>query len=198
MGKIHYGIKKAGYATIDMTDPNAPVFSTPIALPGAINASGTVEESTNKIYADDVVHCITRGAKVRELEVTFIQLTRQYVVDCLGAYENANGMQTDTGTPKRHCFFFVTTDYDCGTGVETPSLHYFYDCLGQRPGIDTKTKEEEVEANEIVFSYECVDSVVAKDDLGRPVQYGIIVRDETNATMFDNFMNEIILPTTEI
>ena len=63
---------------------------------------------------------------------------------------------------------------------------------------DLFTDEEEVEAGEIEINYECMESDFVVDDNGVAVQYAYITRNEENAAVYDTFMTNVLLPTTEM
>lgn len=196
MGKIIHGNKNFGYAEI-LTDGENPTFGTPVMIPGMVNAEIEVEQDTKKIYGDDKVHCLIKGAKVRTATVNFRNIPETYA-EYLGFKINNNGMLTDTGKFPNHCIFFETTEENCETGITTPILHYLYSVKGSEPTQESATDEEEIEAAEIEVSYDAGTSTFVVDDDGEYLQYGYIARTEENATLYDTFRSAVILPTTTI
>lgn len=195
--KIIYGNDNFGYALID-TSKETPKFSAPVMLPGMISSKIEVEESSTKIAADNTTFAIIAGAKVRSAEATVTYIPEQYYTECLGYVENANGMITDTGKKKAHCFFFTSTEMDAVTGEETQTLHYIYDVTASEPALETSTAEDEVEAAELTITYESKKSDFVKDDEDKLVGYGRLTRTEQNKTWFDTFKTKVLLPTDKV
>lgn len=195
--KIIYGNDNFGYALID-TSEETPKFSAPVLMPGMKSSTIEVEEGSTKIYADNTTFAIITGEKVRTCEATITYIPESYFINCLGYKANTNGMLTDTGTKKPHCFFFTTKELDAVTGEETQTLHYVYDVTAKEPNLETSTAEEEIEAADLVISYESKRSDFVKDDDGNLVGYARITRTEENKTWFDTFKTKVLLPTDEV
>lgn len=196
MGTIIHGNKNFGFAPIN-DNLGVLSFGTPVMIKGLVEATIEVEQSTTKIYADDQVHCVVKGAKVRTANVSFRNIPKAYAM-FLGFKENENGMLTDTGEFANHCIFFETTEEDCETGAKTPVLHYLYNVKASEPTQESTTDEEEVEAQAIEVEYDAQTSSFVVDDNGNALQYGYIARTAENATLYDTFKSAVILPTSEI
>lgn len=192
--KIIYGNDNFGYALIDLSG-DVPRFGAPHMLLGMKSSKIEVEESSIKVTADNTTFAVLSGAKVRTAEATLVYLPEQYYIDCLGYKTNKNGMVTDTGKKKSHCFFFTSTEYDVSTDEETQTLHYIYDVTASEPALETATVEDEPEAVELTISYESKKSDFVKDDDGKLVGYSRITRTESNKALFDTFKTKVLLPT---
>ena len=192
MGTIVHGNKNFGYAPI--VDG---AFGTPVMLEGGVSADVEIDQSTQKIYADNHAYCTILGAKVRTAKLSYRYIPSAYL-EYLGFKLTANGGLTDTGSHKKHCIFFQTDEYDDETGEDVPVLHYLYSAIGKEPSQSSETDEDEVTAQEFEVEYTCDDSDIAKDSDNKLVQYFKIVRTETNAKLFDKFTTEVILPTSAI
>lgn len=192
MGKIIHGNKNFGYAPINYTG-NTPSFGTPVMIPGLVSVEIEVDQEDTSIYADDVVYCMMKGAKVRTATATFRNIPKEYA-QFLGFKMNDSGMLTDTGVFPSHCIFFMTTEDNCETGTSIPTLHYLYNVKGSEPTQESSTDEDEVEAAEIEVEYSATDSSFVVDDDNNPVQYGYIQRTEENKTIFDAYQTSVVLP----
>jgi len=195
MGKIIHGNKSFGFAPIVAGTPNT--FGTPVMVPGLVETTIEVEQSTNEIYADDHVFCSVKGAKVRTATVSFRNIPAAYA-PYLGFKQNANGSFTDTGTFANHCIFFETEEEDCETGLSTTTLHYLYNVQASEPTRESQTDEEDIEAASIEVSYTANDSSFVVDDAGAYCQYMYITRSSENASLYDTFNSAVILPTDVI
>lgn len=195
--KIIYGNDNFGYALIDSSEETLK-FSAPVLMPGMKSSTIEVEENSTKIHADNTTFAIVTGEKVRTCEATVTYIPESYYTNCLGYKANTNGMLTDTGTKKPHCFFFTTNELDVVTGEETQTLHYVYDVTAKEPKLETATVEDEVEAADLVISYESKRSDFVKDTDGKLVGYARITRTEENKTWFDTFKTKVLLPTDAV
>lgn len=197
MGKIIHGNQSFGYATINTTSPQAPVFTAPVMLPGMVSCEIEVDQEATKIYADNREYFSLLGAKARTATASFRHITTAYA-ELLGFKKNANGVMTDTAAHKPHCIFFETLEADSETGEETRTLHYLYNVTGKEPSFSSATDEDEVEAQEIEVEYECADSSFVKDDDENLVQYAYITRTEQNKNWYDTFKTKVLLPTDSL
>ncbi len=196
MGRIIHGNKNFGYAPI-LSNDGVLSFGTPVMLPGMVSSTIEVEQEATNIYGDDKVYCVVNGAKVRTAEIVLRYINEEYA-QYLGYKLNANGMLTDTGSFPNHCVFFETEEQDCDTGLSTRTLHYLYNVMASTPSKESATDEEEITAEEITVSYSANDSAFVVDDDGNHAQYGYITRTDENAEVYDNFINAVILPTTQL
>ena len=192
MGRIVFGNKNFGYAPI--TDG---AFGTPVMLKGMVSASAEIEQEQTNIFADDTVYCVVEGAKTRSLTATFKYITEAYS-QYLGFKANTNGMLTDTGEKPRHCVFFETEEKDCETGLETRTLHYFYNVKANEPTFESNTTEETIESADLEISYTALESSFVVDDDGKYVSYAKITRTESNKTWYDTFTTTVLLPTDSL
>lgn len=196
MGKIIYGNRNFGYAPI-VAGSGSYSFGAPVMLPGLVSASAEVERNESQVYADDAVYCVLDGAKVRSLTATLKYINEAYSA-FLGFKAHDNGMLTDTGIRASHCVFFETEEKDCETGTSTTTLHYFYNVQANEPALESSTTEEEIESADLAIEYTARQSLFVADKDGAKVAYAKITRTSTNATLYDKFKSEVILPTSTI
>ena len=194
---IIHGNKNFGYAPITSSGDSVITFGTPVLLKGMVGMEIEVEQETSNIYADDIVFCALKGAKVRTATGTFRYITPEYA-QLLGFAKQANGMLTDTGNFPPHCIFFETTEEDCQTGTKAPTLHFLYNVIGSEPSFESATDEDEIEAQEIEVEYNATASSIATDSQGVGVQYAYVTRTEDNATWYDSFKTKVLLPKDSI
>lgn len=195
--KFIYGTENFGYAEIVDT-AGVLSFGEPKFIKHATNASMEVERSDKAIYADNKKVYSAPGRKVRSATMTVLYVPISYRVAALGAIQAANGMTTDSGRPKNHCFFFETREVDTSTSAETRTLHYLYDVLAKEPTLETETEGEEITESSLEIILEAKESAIALDEEGNPVQYGSIIRTDANAALYDSFTTQVILPTDPI
>lgn len=197
MTQIIHGNRGAGYASINLAG-ETPAFGVPVALPGFVSASIETEQSTKKIYADNVVAFVATGARIKTAKATFLSIPESFAVAALGMVKAANGMVTDTGTQNPICFFFIQDAVDPDTNSQTQILHYLYDAKVLEPTRESETDSEEITEQTLELSLECRQSDIATDVNGTAVQYGYIMRTEDNAELFDSYMDGVILPTDTV
>lgn len=196
MGKIIHGNKNFGFAAITDNE-GVKAFTAPTMVPGLVSCSIEVDQDSENVYADDIVYCVAKGAKVRTANASFRYIPASYLT-YLGFKEAANGGYTDTGTFANHAIFFETGGEDCDTGTSARKLHFLYNVKASEPNVDAETDEDSIEPAEIEVEYNAQDSDFVKDADGVSVQYYFIERTEANAALYDSFINAIILPSSEI
>ena len=193
MGQIIHGNKNFGYAPI-VTANDTKSFGTPVLIPGLVSVNAEVEQEDTKIFADNDVWCVAKGAKTRNITATFRNIPAAYA-PFLGFKLQANGGFADTGTFADHCIFFETNGENCEDGSKSRRLHFFYCVKASEPTQESSTDEEEVEAAELEVEYSGQTSDFVVDDDGDAVQYFYLDRTAENATLFDSFTTAVILPT---
>lgn len=196
MGQIIHGNKNFGFVPINTTG-NTPSFGTPTLVPGLVSATIEVEQEDGKVYADDAIFCVAKGAKVRSANVHLRNIPAAYL-PYLGYLAQANGGYADTGTYPVHAIFFETGGENCEDGTTTRRLHFLYAVKASMPTVESTTDEDQIEAADIEVAYTCQDSDIAVDGSGNKVQYFFIDRTDTNAELFDAFTTAIILPTSAV
>ena len=189
---IIHGNRNFGYAPI--VDG---AFGNPVMVSGLVNMTVEVEQETSSIYADNVVFCNVKGAKVRTATAGLRYVPAEYL-EYLGFKQMQNDMLTDTGTYPNHCIFFETTEEDCSTGTVTYTLHYLYNVTGSEPTFESTTDEDEIEAQEIEVEYNAQSSTIALDEDGEGVQYAKITRTDENGAWYDSFKTKVLLPTDSV
>lgn len=197
MGTIIHGNSNFGFAPI-VTESTGGTksFGTPVMLPGMVSATIEVEQSSNDVYADNIVWHNLKGAKVRTATASFRYIPEEYAT-YLGYKKADNGGYSDTGSFATHCIFFETLAED-SDGNEIPRLHFIYAVRASTPTVESNTDEDDVEAAEIEVNYTATASDIALDADGIGVQYFYIDRTTENATLFDTFKSAVILPTSAV
>lgn len=196
MGKVIYGNENLGYAPIINND-GVYSFGTPVMLKGMVSSSAEIEDSDQVVYADNEAYCTLSGNKVTNLTNVLKYIPESYSL-YLGFKQESNGMLVDTGKKPEHCIFFESTEYDCETGEETKTLHYFYNVKAKQPNESTNTTGEEIESVDLSVEYTAKRSKFVLDSEGKRVSYGKITRTEANKSLYDSFTENVILPTSSI
>lgn len=196
MKTIVYGNESFGFAPINASGAQKS-FGTPVMIPGLVSTSAEFAQDSTKIYADDMVWASIKGAKERTLTVGLRYVPASYL-RYLGYVAAANGGYSDSGIYENHCVFYETLEQDTDTGEETKTLHYFYSVKASQPTEESQTTEDTVEAQELEIEYDCIDSDFVVDGEGNSVGYFKITRTEENASLYDTFKTNVILPTANV
>lgn len=137
--KVKFGIEKCYYSVIEISN-GEEVYSTPVALPGAVNlnleSDGADDE---KFYADNIVYYNapgTNGGYSGDLELAYIP--DSFRTDVLGDVTDTNGLLVEDAdaTPKR---FALLAEF---SGDANKTRHVFYNCTAKRPAAGSATIEE--------------------------------------------------------
>ena len=140
--KIKYGLKSVYYAPVSsVSTTGALTYSTPVAMPGAVSLSLSIQGDTNTFYADNIAYwtATANNGYQGDLEMALIPDTfRQNVLgetlDTKGFY-----VEKSSDSTKEFALMFQFE------GDEHATKHLLYRCVASRPEVSGNTKEESIE-----------------------------------------------------
>lgn len=142
--KVVFGLKNVHYAVWNEPVGNTEgSYSTPVAVPGAVNLSLTREGDENKFYADDVVYFATEtnAGYTADLELAYAPAS---MLKALAGYlEDANHviLEDSDAVGKSFALLFEVTSN------ESNDRFVFYNCTLSRPENEASTKTDATEPN---------------------------------------------------
>ncbi len=154
--KINYGLKKVYYAKITEESETGTEYATPVAIPGAVNASLKKNYERTAIPADDdPEYAVAVDNKGYDGEFEFTNLPQSFYTDCLGfEVDESTIKESADGKP---CPFALLFEMD---GDQQKRRHVFYRCMATPPDLDTATKGDRMEAKTTKIS---ISATPAKD-----------------------------------
>ena len=138
--KINYGLSKCFYAVATIHTSGTASYSTPVALPGAINLSLSQEGSTTPNYGDNIVWYETVANNGYSGSLELYNIPKSFESAILGNYVDKYGNYTELADVEP-VHFALLFQFD-GDAHETQ--HIFYNCIASRPDVASQTKEDSI------------------------------------------------------
>lgn len=140
--KIKYGIKSVYYAPVTSeSNEGALTYGTPVAMPGAVSLSLSIQGDTNTFYADNIAYFTSNANNGYQGDLELALIPDAFRTTILGETLDAKGMYVeradDTQTEFALLFQFE--------GDENATRHCLYRCVASRPEVNGSTKEESIE-----------------------------------------------------
>lgn len=139
--KVKYGLKNVYYAKATFDDDNNVTYAAPVRIPGAVSLSLDNNAEIEPWYADDMVYVVLSGAASYEGTLEIALLPESFLVDILHEELDDNGVLAEVdGTEIEH--FALLFEFD---GDKHKTRHCLYNCVANRPSIESETKEDSAE-----------------------------------------------------
>lgn len=185
--KISYGLKNLYFAKVTIGAGGAVSYATPVALPGAKEISLEPTGEANVIWADDVQYVVFPANGGYEGSVTVLDIPQAFYTDILGMTVDDNDVLVESETDVLSQFALIgeTMEYDTADGV-TKKRFVFYNCTAEKAALNSATKEEETEAQELEISL----TAAAATDTG----YVKASCTEDEAAIFADWLTAVYVP----
>lgn len=147
MTKIIYGLKNLHYAPITIGEGGAVTYGKPVAIPGAREMGLDAQGEDTKVYADDTQYVVISVNTGYEGDLTVLKLPDSFYTECLGQKVDANGALVESEDDIKNAFALLG---EFSTESAEKKRFVLYNCIAGRPTFGGSTKEETVEATELV------------------------------------------------
>ena len=87
--KVKFGLKNVHYALLTLGEADAVTFSTPVAIPGAVNLSLDAAGDTSSFYADNMAYFVTAANDGYSGSLEMALIPDSFRKDVLGETEDA-------------------------------------------------------------------------------------------------------------
>lgn len=186
--KVTFGLKKLHVAFLDDSGP-APVWGTPIHIPGVVNFTPEPQGEESTFYADDGPYFTHASNNGYTGELATALIPDVILKDMLGWEIDSNGMlvETTNGTPKEFAMMFEVQ------GDKKNRRAVYYRCKASRPGKEHATKGESVEPSQDTLTL----TILPIEVDGKNIVKGTIELSDANAAVYNGFFNAVTLPGAE-
>lgn len=141
--KVRYGLKNVHYAIVTFGAGGVPSFSTPVAIPGAVEMALSKSGDTYEFYADDGVYFEVADGTIYEGDLTVALIPDSFREDVLNEQADAKNVQFEVeNATKVH--FALLFEF---TGDVNAIRHVLYNCTAVENEIAGTTKGENVEVH---------------------------------------------------
>lgn len=190
MGKVRYGLKNVHYA---VWDPEQKTYGTPKAAPGAVSMTINANGSTSTFRADNVDYATfsSNGGYDGTLELGVAE--DEMLKDLLG-YIESNSMTLEPTDAKASEFALMFEV----AGNELNQRMVFYNCTLSRPNLNANTTNEQITPDTQQMNFKAVGRDLEVAGETRNIVKGTIENTTSNATKYNAFMDNVLLPTASV
>ena len=180
--KVKFNIKNCHYAPVDSDGK----YGTPIAMPGAVNLSLSVQGELSKFYADGIAYYTSSSNGGYEGDLESAMVPDHFRKSVLGETEDGNGVLLENANVQPITFAFGF-EID---GDKKGTKFWFYNCSATRPNTEAATKEDTIEPQTDTITISC-----SPDDNGN---VRVKSTETTNETVLANWFNEVYVPSDDV
>ena len=139
--KIKYGLSNVYYAIGTPGTGNTMTYSTPVAIPGAVNLSLDPQGDSSPFYADNIVYYQGYANTGYEGDLEIALIPDSFKKDVLGMINDGKSVLIeDANAATVH--FALLFQFE---GDVKATKHVLYNCTVARPNVGSATKESSIE-----------------------------------------------------
>ena len=139
--KVKYNLKNAHYALLTFDADGAPVFGTPVPMPGSVSISLDANGEPENFYADGIAYYVINNNMGYDGDLELALIPEGFRTDVLHEKLDANGVLIEDANAELAAFALLF-EFD---GDRKHIRHVLYNCSASRPGIEGKTNEDSKE-----------------------------------------------------
>ena len=139
--KIKYGIKNVYYAKATASADGTLSYSSPVAMPGAVSLSLSIQGDTNPFYADNIIYFTSTANNGYQGDLEMALIPDAFRQNILGETLDAKGfyVERSSDTPSEFALLFQFE------GDDKATKHALYRCVASRPELSGQTKQESID-----------------------------------------------------
>lgn len=184
--KITFGLEQVHIAFRDPNEAAPPEYDAPIAIPGAVRFTPSVEGEEVKFYADNIPYYVVSSNNGYTAELEMALVPDAVLAEMLGWDIDDNGMLVEVADGEPTHFALMGQVL----GDQKNRRFVYYDCIAARPAKEHATKGETIEPAADVLSLTILPIAIS----GTSVVKGVIELGETNESAYNGFFTEVLLP----
>ena len=139
--KIKYGLKSVYYAKATASTDGTLSYASPVAMPGAVSLSLSIQGDTNTFYADNIAYWTSTANNGYQGDLEMALIPDGFKQNILGETLDAKGFYVEKADQKP-AEFALLFQFE---GDDKATKHCLYRCVASRPDVTGSTKEESIE-----------------------------------------------------
>lgn len=184
---VTFGLKNVHIAKL-IENNGEITYDTPFRLPGGVTLQTSKEGATTIFRADDSDYFKKSSNNGYSGSLEVADVIEKFLTDILGQYKDTNGaiIENAEDTISR---FALMCEID---GDKRKRRVVFYDCLAERPAINSKTTPN----GEIEIQTATMDLTISPRKTDKQVKT-VLERSDTNQEVFDAFFDSVYEKDTQ-
>ena len=183
--KVKFNICNVHYAILTIADDGTFSFGTPVPMPGAVSLSLDANGEPSNFYADGYVYYTISNNMGYDGDLELAMVPESFRTDVLKEELDSNNVLIENARVQAENFALLF-EFD---GDVRKIRHVLYNCAASRPGIESQTKEDEVEVKTETLSIKAT-----------PLANGYVkakTGDDTTDAVYQNWYSAVYLPGGE-
>ena len=176
--KVKFGLKNVHYAPVTFSD-GVPSFATPVAIPGAVSLSLSINGEPENFYADDGVFFVINNNMGYEGDLEVALIPENFRTGPLGEVLDANNVLVEQAD-RQLSPFALLFEFD---GDQKHIRHVLYNCTASRPSVEGATKEDTIEVKTETLNIKAA-----------PLPDGVVkarTGDNTDSTVYESWYGSV-------
>ena len=181
--KVKYNLKNVHAAKLSKDEEGNLVYTTPVAIPGAVSISLDAEGDSSPFYADGIVYFRSSSNNGYSGDLEIALIPEWFRVDILKEKLDKNKVLVEKSDVTETEKFALLFEFE---GDEHGIRHVLYNCSASRPSIESETKEDTIEPGTEKLSL-----------TADPREDGLVksrTGDNTESTVYENWYKSVYIP----
>ena len=181
--KVKYNLKNVHAAKLSKNEEGNLVYTTPVAIPGAVSISLDAEGDSSPFYADGIVYFRSSSNNGYSGDLEIALIPEWFRVDILKEELDKNKVLVEKSDVTETEKFALLFEFE---GDEHGIRHVLYNCSASRPSIESETKEDtiEPETEKLSLTADPREDGLVKSRTG----------DNTESTVYENWYKSVYIP----
>lgn len=139
--KVKFNVCNVHYALVTVDDSGAVTFGKPVPMPGAVSLSLDANGEPSNFYADGYAYYTISNNMGYDGDLELAMVPESFRTDVLKESLDSNSVLVENANVET-ANFALLFEFD---GDVKKIRHVLYNCSAARPGIESKTNEDEIE-----------------------------------------------------